>query len=501
LGGINFFHEIREIHEICEICEIHEIASIRRLWVFFRMNDASVRVELEPTSANPDQQINDRLDQYARFGVDLGLDRILALLDRLGNPQNRVPIVHVAGTNGKGSVCASIASILSAAGYRVGRYTSPHLVRWNERVCINGEPIESDHLLAAIEQTIAAIEPNAPTPTQFEVLTAAAWVAFAAAAVDVAVVEVGLGGRLDATNVCDRPLVSAIVSIGRDHWQRLGDSLAAIAGEKAGILKRDRPAVVGLLPKEAQAVVETRVEALACPTTWVEPAHWVDRSTLNPSESDLAQSKIPIPTPIPIAQWRDLRYPLPLLGDVQLQNSAVAMAAIEQLRSQGWVISEAAIWAGMAKVRWPGRMEWLRWDDRVFLLDGAHNVEAAQHLRAYVDRSAAGRSISWAIAMLAVKDITGVFSALLRPGDQLFAFSVEGHSSATPAELVTIAAQVCPQVTAIACDGLTSALDQSLNSSETSSETSRGLTVFCGSLYAIGNAYRDLPLKPTASPF
>jgi dihydrofolate synthase/folylpolyglutamate synthase len=444
-------------------------------------------IELE---VDLDQQINDRLAQYARFGVDLGLDRILALLDRLGNPHQRIPIVHVAGTNGKGSVCAVIASILSAAGYRVGRYTSPHLVRWNERVCIDGQPLASDRLLAAIDHTMAAIPSDVdaltPTPTQFEVLTAAAWVAFAAEAVDVAVIEVGLGGRLDATNVCDQPLVSAIVSIGRDHWQRLGDSLAAIAGEKAGILKRDRPAVVGQLPKEAQAVVAAKIDALACPTIWAEPAQWV---TPNQTEADRGATQ-------PIAQWRDFRYPLPLLGDFQLQNSAVAMAAIVQLRSQGWTIPDAAIWDGMERVRWPGRMEWLRWDDRVFLLDGAHNVEAAQSLRVYIDRIAPARSINWAIAMLAVKDLSGVLTALLRPGDRLFAFAVEGHSSATAIELVTIAAQVCPQAIAIACEDLTTALDQAL----TLGTTSDHLTVFCGSLYAIGNAYRDLPLEPVAPP-
>ncbi|TAF50146.1 MAG: bifunctional folylpolyglutamate synthase/dihydrofolate synthase [Oscillatoriales cyanobacterium] len=416
---------------------------------------------------------------------------MLALLDRLGNPHHRIPIVHVAGTNGKGSVCAAIASVLRAAGYRVGRYTSPHLVRWNERVCVDGQPLGSDRLLAAIEQTITAIarEPEAPTPTQFEVLTAAAWVAFAAEAVDIAVIEVGLGGRLDATNVCDHPLVSAIVSIGRDHWQRLGDSLAAIAGEKAGILKRDRPAVVGVLPEEARAVVAEKIAALTCPTIWAEPAQW---TTPTPAEADRHSAQ-------PIAQWRDLRYPLPLLGDFQLQNSAVAMAAIVQLRSQGWTIPDAAIWEGMEQVRWPGRMEWLRWGDRVFLLDGAHNVEAAERLRVYVDRVVPAypdRSIHWVIAMLAVKDLSGVLTALLRPGDRLFAFAVEGHSSATAEELVTIATQVCPQAITIACEDLTTALDQALKLGEAPDH----LTVFCGSLYAIGNAYRDLPLEPVAPP-
>jgi len=441
-----------------------------------------------------DRQIADRLSEFARFGIDLGLDRILSLLDRLDNPHHRVPIVHVAGTNGKGSVCASIAAILQAAGYRVGRYTSPHLVHWRERICIDGREIASDRLLAAIETTIAAIESTSPTPiptpTQFEVFTAAAWLAFADAAVDVAVIEVGLGGRLDATNVVDAPLVSAIVSIGRDHWQRLGDTLAAIAGEKAGILKRDRPAVVGVLPESARQVVATKTEALNCPTIWAEPATWVEDSA-----EAIAKNRDRFGG-LPVANWRGLDFPLPLLGDFQLNNSAVAIAAIEQLRGQGWAVPDDAIRAGMANVRWAGRMEWLSWGDRPFLLDGAHNVEAAQHLRAYLDRVAAGRPVRWAIAMLSVKDIAGVLGALLRPGDRLFAFAVDGHSSATPEMLVETAKQTCSPVDAIGCDALEAALDTAITIEPDRDE----IAVFCGSLYAIGNAYRDLPLVRIAPP-
>ncbi len=436
-----------------------------------------------------DTAIAAHLERFARFGVDLGLDRIVDLLDRLGNPHCRVPIVHVAGTNGKGSVCVSIASILRAAGYRVGRYTSPHLVRWNERVCIDGRDIASDRLLTALETTIAAIDADPPThtPTQFEVFTAAAWLAFATAEVDIAVIEVGLGGRLDATNVVDAPLVSAIVSIGRDHWQRLGDTLAAIAGEKAGILKRDRPAVVGILPEEARQTVADRIEALNCPTIWAEPAIWVEEESPDFDE-------------LPVAQWRGLRYPLPLLGEFQRQNSAVALAAIEQLRTQNWNIPDAAIRQGMATVRWAGRMEWLAWNDRPFLLDGAHNVEAARHLRTYLDRVAPERPVYWAIAMLSVKDIAGVLGALLRPGDRLFAFAVGGHSSAAPSELIETAEQICAEIDAIACDSLTAALDAALGAESDKSERA-ALTAFCGSLYAVGDAYRDLPLVPIAPPF
>ncbi len=159
---------------------------------------------------------------FQRFGVNLGLERINKLLADIGNPHHQVPIIHVAGTNGKGSVCAYLSSVLTQAGYRVGRYTSPHLVDWTERICLNEQPIKKADLISVLKEITTAIKPHGESPTQFEVITAAAWLYFAQQKVDVAVMEVGLGGRLDATNVCSHPLVSIIVSISREHWQRLG---------------------------------------------------------------------------------------------------------------------------------------------------------------------------------------------------------------------------------------------------------------------------------------
>jgi dihydrofolate synthase/folylpolyglutamate synthase len=176
--------------------------------------------------------IDHYLKPYQRFGVHLGLERILLLLEKLGNPQQKVPIIHVAGTNGKGSVCAYLSSILTAAGHKVGRYTSPHLVNWTERICINELPIAEEkliNLLEIIQQKIPENEPD--TPTQFEVITAAAWLYFAQEKVDIAVIEVGLGGRLDATNVVSNPLVSVITSLSMEHWLILGPTLRDIALE------------------------------------------------------------------------------------------------------------------------------------------------------------------------------------------------------------------------------------------------------------------------------
>ncbi|MEL6855803.1 MAG: bifunctional folylpolyglutamate synthase/dihydrofolate synthase, partial [Cyanobacteria bacterium J06607_13] len=225
------------------------------------------------------QAVESCLQSYARFGVDLGLDRIEAVLSALGNPHYRVPIIHVAGTNGKGSVCAYLSAVLAAAGYRTGRYTSPHLVNWTERICIDDEPIGWEALQECLAAVESAIAPQGPVPTQFEVFTAAAWQYFAQQQVDIAVVEVGLGGRLDATNVCPRPLVTVIVSISRDHWQRLGDTLGKIAGEKAGILKPGVPAIAGPLPLEAAEVVTAKATAQAAPLTWVQPSEEICPAT------------------------------------------------------------------------------------------------------------------------------------------------------------------------------------------------------------------------------
>ncbi|MBE9040505.1 bifunctional folylpolyglutamate synthase/dihydrofolate synthase, partial [Oscillatoriales cyanobacterium LEGE 11467] len=365
------------------------------------------------------------LQQFQRFGVHLGLERIEGLLDRLGNPQASVPTIHVAGTNGKGSVCAYLGSVLHRAGYRVGRYTSPHLVNWCERICLNQRPVAPEDLYGYVDRVREAIDGNAPSPTQFEAITAAAWLYFAEKNVDVAVIEVGLGGRLDATNVIDRPVASIITSISREHWQRLGNTLGKIATEKAGILKPGCPAIIGPLPEEARRIVEQRIGELDCPAVWVDAARAL------PTESG---------DPLPRARYRGIEYPLALLGDVQLSNSAIAIATLECLRERGWKIPDAAIETGMANTQWPGRLQWLQWRDRPLLIDGAHNVAAAGVLRRYADTQPP--PISWVMGMLATKDHEGIFRTLLRGGDRLFLVSVPDRTSADPPELAALARSI-----------------------------------------------------------
>jgi dihydrofolate synthase / folylpolyglutamate synthase len=406
------------------------------------------------------------LKQYDRFGVCLGLERIGQLLADLGNPHWQVPIIHVAGTNGKGSVCAYLSAMLTAAGYRVGRFISPHLLAWNERICLNEQPISDLDLERSLLAVAAVIRADQPSPTQFEVITAAAWWYFAQQQVELAVIEVGLGGRLDATNVCDRPLVSVITSLSRDHWQRLGSSLAEIATEKAGILKPGRPAVIGRLPPEAETVIKQRIADLNCPAIWPQPAQ-----LLNTYPQAWAKSG-------------GIEYPLPLAGEFQLANSALAIATLGLLRNQGWAITDQAIATGMGKTVWPGRMQRLSWQNQEILVDGAHNPAAAEALRQYIDSLGIQR-VSWVIGMLASKDHAQILQALLRPGDRLYLIPVPGHDGADPADLSKLARQICPQITdAQPCPNLPIGMAAAL------AEPS-ALIVVCGSLYLVAELLKS----------
>jgi dihydrofolate synthase / folylpolyglutamate synthase len=421
-------------------------------------------------------KISALLEPFQRFGVHLGLDRIEKLLADLGNPHYQVPIIHVAGTNGKGSVCAYLSSILTEAGYRVGRYTSPHLVDWTERIYLNEQAIADDTLVEILLEIQSAITPDTESPTQFEVITAAAWLYFARSQVDLAVMEVGLGGRLDATNVKARSLASVITSLSKEHWQRLGPTVADIARQKAGVIKATCPIIVGQLPRSAQEVVQEKAFALNAPLTTVEPATII---------------KMP-GTPETIwAKYQNLEYPLPLLGEVQLQNSAIAIETIKTLQQQGWKIPELAIQTGMNKTRWRGRLQWTTWNDRPLLIDGAHNPAAAIALRQYVDTL--NQPVTWVMGMLSTKDHEDIFEVLLKPNDELHLVPVPDHSSAEPKDLAALARQVCPRL--LNCQthqDVFTALDVAIASqlAQDPDPNKERLTILCGSLYLIGYLFQ-----------
>jgi dihydrofolate synthase/folylpolyglutamate synthase len=414
--------------------------------------------------------IDSLLQPRKRFGVHLGLERIEKLLASLGNPHLQVPIIHVAGTNGKGSVCAYLSAVLTQAGYNTGRYTSPHLIDWVERICLNDRQISSEELGNLLIEVNEAINSQEESPTQFEVFTAAAWLYFARQKVDVAVVEVGLGGRLDATNVCAKPLVTIITSISRDHMQQLGSTEAAIAKEKAGILKSECPVVIGQLPSEAEQVVREYASKLQCPIIKPEPAKQAD--------DGLAYVQIGK------EKSNSLKYSLPLKGEIQLINSALAIAALQIIQRQGWQISQQAIVEGMAKTQWAGRMQWVTWNGRKLLLDGAHNPAAAEALRNYVDTLAVEDrtqvGVTWVMGMLSTKEHDRVFQSLLRANDRLHLIPVPDHSSADEHELAKLAKNICPGLNT--CD-----THPDLSSALSTAFSSDNLVVLCGSLYLVGH--------------
>lgn len=330
----------------------------------------------------------------------LQLERMQALLAALDHPERRWPALHVAGTKGKGSTCAILASVLRAAGARVGLYTSPHLVSLRERIQPDGRWVTDAELAGAVEAVRPAVAGLTSPPTYFEVLTAMAFWLFARWAVDVAVVEVGLGGRLDATNVID-PLVSVITPISFDHVAVLGSTLGQIAGEKAGIIKPGRPIVMAPQPPDARAVVEQAARLQRSRLVEVGAEIRVQRTGISPDGQDL------------IVTTRRHRYsPLhfPLLGAHQTINLATAVAALEQLPSE-WRVSPSAVAAGVAGTHWPGRLQvaerhpWL-------VLDGAQNAASAEALQRAVAELWPGRRIHLVLGISSDKDLDGVISAL-----------------------------------------------------------------------------------------
>ncbi|MCY7334446.1 MAG: bifunctional folylpolyglutamate synthase/dihydrofolate synthase [Pseudanabaena sp. CAN_BIN31] len=407
------------------------------------------------------QSTAEYLASFDKFGIHLGLERIQQLLKSLGDPHQQVPIIHVAGTNGKGSVCAFLLSILQAAGYRVGRYTSPHLIDWRERITINGEWISDRDLLNALNKVEQAIASEFP-PTQFEVITAAMWWYFADQKVDIAIIETGLGGRLDATNVCDRPLVCAITSIGLDHCQQLGNTLGLIASEKAGIIKLQCPVVIAENHPEAIAAFQTKITDHAAIVTWVSAAEPTTTGAI----------------------WRGFEYSLPLLGKHQLINSAIAIAAIQALQTQGWQISDDAMRTGLANTEWAGRLQWIKFNlngkSSKILIDGAHNVAAAEYLRQFVDESFPDQRKRWIIGILNTKDQAGILKALLHPDDLLYAVPVPSSATTSPQDLAKIASSMLktnPQPYDSLELGLEAAFDDM---------RSADVVILCGSLYLVG---------------
>jgi dihydrofolate synthase / folylpolyglutamate synthase len=338
-------------------------------------------VPMSTSDVTPNATPLPEFEQLDRNAQKLGLERMNAILPALGHPQAAYPCIHLAGTNGKGSVAAMLTHCLMAAGYTVGTFTSPHLVDVRERILINGQPMAEDnfhqaatmlwHWLLAQYGPPQGRNPACPWPTYFEFMTLLAFQTFATAGVDVAIIEVGLGGRLDASNVLDKPLATVITSIGWDHTEFLGDTLEAIATEKAGIFRAGRPVVLGpQLPDEVRetlcAIAEERGASLVIEAS-SEPFYRVN--------SQLAQG---VQTIRNLVSGETLE--LGLLGSYQRHNLATVLATVDVLRREGLTIEQSALKAGLRAVVWPARFQ--AWPAHRLIVDGSHNPDGFDSLRA-----------------------------------------------------------------------------------------------------------------------
>lgn len=328
-----------------------------------------------------------------------GLERIRELLRRLGDPQKELRFIHVAGTNGKGSVCACLASVLEAAGCRVGLNTSPHLERFHERIRVNGEEISEEALRAVMKRVRPAAEGMPEHPTEFELITAAALLHFLWERCDIVVLETGLGGALDASNVIDTPELAVLTAMGLDHVALLGPTLRDVASAKAGIIKSGGDVVSrGGCPEADEVFRRTCRERGAALTE-------LDLGRLRVRELSLEGTRFDF------APWTDMT--VPLAGAYQAENAALALTALERLREKGWSIPEEAVRRGLASVRWPGRFEVLG-REPVFLLDGAHNAHGMRAAVESLRRIFPGKRVTVLLGILADKD-AGEMLDLLAP--------------------------------------------------------------------------------------
>ncbi|MBI2827898.1 MAG: bifunctional folylpolyglutamate synthase/dihydrofolate synthase [Acidobacteria bacterium] len=419
----------------------------------------------------------DRLLALETSGIKLGLDNISRLCAALGHPERTFTTLHVAGTNGKGSVTAMVHAALVAAGVRAGRYISPHLVDLSERFVIGSGPIDTEALRRAAEHVLDCADAlkaagSLPIhPTFFEATTAIAFELFRRARVDVAVIEVGLGGRYDSTNVI-APAAGAITSIGFDHQQWLGETIEAIAFEKAGIVKSGMDLVIGILPDEARRVV--------CDVAAGQQARVIDAAHGARVTRDARGDRDEL-----IIETPDDRYgplSLALRGEHQVGNALVAIRLLEAARHRGIRVSRDAIERGLIEVDWPGRLELIRLPGGgQVLLDAAHNVDGARALAAYLRRRHPERP-ALVVGMMRDKDVEGIMGALLPVASAVVATAAATARAIPARELAARIAATGPSVPLRAEPDPPRAVEQALSSSRT--------VCVAGSIFVVG-AVRD----------
>ncbi|MEO0750605.1 MAG: folylpolyglutamate synthase/dihydrofolate synthase family protein [Pseudomonadota bacterium] len=402
--------------------------------------------------------------------IDLTLDRVWHLLHRLGNPQNDLPpVIHIAGTNGKGSTLAMLRAGLEGAGHKVHAYTSPHLARFHERIYLAGALISENDLTALLDECYTAND-GAPI-TYFEITTCAALLAMSRVPADYTLLEVGLGGRLDATNVVERPVLTVITPVSMDHEGFLGDTLTEIAGEKAGIIKRAVPCVVSPQADAALDVIETRATKLGAPLL-AHGQHWhvsTDRGRLL-FQDETGLCDLPLPN---------------LLGAHQVQNAGAALSGLRHLG-----ISDTGLEAAVTQAKWPARMQRLRDGPLVetagpaeLWLDGGHNPAAGEALGAYL-ATLPGRPTHLICGMMNTKDVAGYMAPIAAHAASLTALSIPGEVNTLPAKHTAKIASDCGMKASTAKDAQT-AVEAIV------SRDPQARILICGSLYLAGAILRE----------
>lgn len=364
----------------------------------------------------------EKIHKFERFGMILGLERMNSLLKLLGNPQDDLKIIHVAGTNGKGSICRYIYSVLQAGGYKTGLYTSPFLEVFNERIELDGKYISNEDLAVYTDRVLKCVETmtqrGEQSPTEFEVVTAIAFLYFKEKGCDYAIMEVGLGGSGDSTNVCKAPLISVIASISYDHTDRLGNTLAEIAGEKAGIIKEGCPVVTSAEAPEALEVIERKAEELGCMYFETRHVPYAVKS------QDLGGSVFDVN--IQGVTYENLE--ISMLGEHQIKNAICALAALSIIEERGDVsLHRDDIYKGFKAAKQIGRLEVMSAQEKVpvVIIDGAHNPDGAASLRKAMKEYMPDKKILMVTGMLADKDTESILREFTAITDRFIATEPE----------------------------------------------------------------------------
>ena len=398
-------------------------------------------------------------------GSRLGLGRTRELLQKLGNPEKRLKFIHIAGTNGKGSCAAMLSSILEAAGYRVGLYTSPFINRFNERMQINHQCIPDGELAELTAYIRPFADGMADPPTEFELITALAMVYFARHQCDIVVLEVGMGGELDSTNIIDVPEAAVIMAMGLDHVKELGPTMADIARAKAGIIKAGGRVVSYGGNPEADAVI-----AAACREKNAS-LRQPDFAAIVPGDFSLEGQSFSY------KGWHDLR--IPLVGAYQMKNSAVVLETVEVLRQRGWHISDEAVVQGLKNTRWPARFEVLR-RDPVFIVDGGHNPHGIRATAESLQRLFPGKKFTFVTGVMADKDVESILGLIVPLADQFFTVRPDNPRAMSAQELAERIRAMGAKATP--CESVADGVDRAV-----AVEGKDGVACALGSLYMSGD--------------